>query len=128
MKLNYTISSNDKEILLSESFMSFDNEDPNVEIILAKGFIIKFKFDDKNFDKKTVRVATEIVDKVLILTFINFNSSSGTSLINPMYIGHIQKKKVYLRATIHQITEMKQIHLTIFIDKDIDEGAFPDVK
>ena len=118
----------DYEVYADGTIISLPNE-PVRFFIEDLTYEMIFKDDIEISEQKTE--ATQTPDKKgIILTFINFNNSLGTSNVKPLPLGFINDKDIFLNYRIHALNggpeqpkAGKTIHYTwLMKDKEVKNG------
>lgn len=118
----------DYEVYANGTIVSLPNE-PVKFFIEDLTYEMVFKDDIEISEQKTE--ATQTPDKKgILLTFINFNNSLGTSNVKPVPLGFINDKDLFLNYRIHslnggpdQLKAGKTIHYTwLMKDKEVKNG------
>ena len=111
------ITSDDKEIIVSEHFMTFNNQPSEIKYILnEETFILKLVFvdDDK---KKDSNIQFNSEDNKLIVKFMNFNHTFGMGNLDPLEIGENQGKKIFVNFWITKPNEeisRRLVNITLY--------------
>ena len=120
MNMNVTISTNNYDIISNGSILISSDQTIKFEIT---NLIFIFTFID-DFSNLTTRVDADVdaSKKIMNLKFINFNNSLGTYNIEPINLGHIGEKQLFLNYRIcraKNLQDSKQIlvHYTWFLSR-----------
>ena len=119
--IDLKINSDDKEIIVTEHFMTFSDQPTELKFSLnEEAFILKLIFIDDT-TKKDSNVHFNVDGDKLIAKFINFNHTLGMGNLNPMEIGTNQGKKMFMNVWITKPSEeiaRKLVNITIY--KEVD--------
>lgn len=119
--LNVEIISNGKKIIVSENFITFDDQACELKFNLNdETLIISLVFEiDKKIDGAKVKFET--VEKILIVTFKNFDAAFGRGNVEPVEIGTNQGKKLFMNCWIikpSKQTNYRLVNITIYQEVD----------
>jgi len=115
----------DYDVLNSGSVVGNKNEPIDFHIGGNAINIVRLLFeDDESIKKQAAQAkASDTEEKVIEITFINYNSSLGTGNINPIPIGDLNGRKLFLNYRIYAIKELgKEVHFTWLLGKEVDNG------
>lgn len=111
------IYSNDKEVIVSEHFMTFDDQPSELKFILNnETFILQLKFtpDDK---KKDSNIDFNIAGDKLVVNFTNFNSTLGMGNLDPIAIAESLGKQIFMNVWISRPNakiDRRLINITLY--------------
>ena len=105
MNINTTIKSGNTIVLASGTVISHNNEPIEISFpMTGEPLTIVFIFD-KDDTGKTLLKANAPTTKRLELTLLNFNNSLGQGNIQPLQIGEISHKQIFLNFRVYALDE-----------------------
>jgi len=117
-----TVASGKAEILASGSVITFRSEPLRIRFA-GLALVLKFQTDDK---KKGTRMHGHADGKELQLTLTNFNSPLGSGTSEPIRIGTLGGKNLYLNFRVYALNNAadKTVHYTIYaLDEKSSESV-----
>lgn len=107
-----------KDVIASGSVHTFDNKSLEFEI---SGLILEFEFLNDNEGQRIERDVKG--EKTLKLNVFNFDSSLGTGTSNPIYIGFINNRRLYLSFIVHSLSKesSRLMTYTFFLGETVNE-------
>ena len=119
--IDLKISSDEKEIIVSEHFMTFNDQPSELKFILNdEDFILQLIFVDDNKNKDS-NILFNLEGDKLIGKFINFNHTLGMGNTDPIEIGENQGKKIFVNFWITKPSEKidrRLVNITLY--KEVD--------
>ena len=120
-----SITSSGKEIFHTGNLITFGLGETKFDLHHngeELSFIFEF-IDNKAVDAKPKRTFEAISDTVGKLTFLNYKSSAGTFTIEPIYLGSIGKRELFLQYRIDDLQSNSKIFFyTFYLGEAIDNG------
>lgn len=115
--INPIIKTNSKEVVSTGTVISYNNEPIEISFPTSNGgLVILFVFSNDETGEPRVN-ANVVSEKKLELTFFNFNNSLGQGNTEPMQIGELNNKQLYLNFRIYALdkTAAKTLHFTFYL-------------
>ena len=79
---------------------------------------VKISFLD-NTDEKQAILPNQIGAKEIELKLVNFNNSLGTGTTEPLGIGTVSNKRLYLNFVVHALGNQKTLHYTWYLGEEV---------
>lgn len=117
------VKSGDYDVLESGTIMQFKNEP--IEFELASNMNIRFMFITDGKPNDTKMVFKNISDSLLELHLYNFHNSMGTGNTEPLPLGNINNRKLYLNFRVFSINDVQSnrvVHYTWYLGEEVDNG------
>jgi hypothetical protein len=119
--LKITTGNENYEILDSGTVITFREESLSFQLVDNLKVRLTFTNNEANNEKKMDAKIVE--DKILDLTFINFNESLGVGNGAPLPIAKINNKQVYLNFVIYALNNtQKTVHYTFYSREEVANG------
>lgn len=109
-------TSSGKDVIASGTVHTFGSE--NLEIVRGE---LKFIFEFKN-DSGTPRLQGEALSTTTLkLMLYNFDNPLGAGTNNPIEVGTLQNRKLYITFTVYAFnpSSVKTVHFTFFLGESI---------
>ena len=116
------IKAGNYDVFESGTVIGFD--DTPIEFQLAPNMTIRFIFNSDESSKENI-VKLDIIEGVMNITFINFNSSIGAGNVKPLPIGQINKRQLFLNYRIYSLADKKvgkSVHYTWYLGEEVQNG------
>lgn len=112
----------DKEIIDSGLVITFKNE-PIIFELRDDMKITVFLTEDDSIDDQRIDI-DPISRENMELKLVNFNNSLGTGNSNPLQLGSIDNKHLYLNIVVYSLGKdtQKTLQYTWFLDKEVNNG------
>lgn len=107
------ITSDDKELISSGSFFTFGEGETRIEIDYDKEslcLILNFVHSDQ--DKRIRKEAEVVNDTTVRITFTNYESPQGIYTAEPLRVGQLKNRPLYLIYRISQLQKSKMKHFS----------------
>lgn len=116
------ILSGDKEIFDSGLVISFKQESLVFE--LSENMKITISFVDIDSEKGHRIETNPINNHELEFKLINFNNSLGTGTTEPLPIGTLNKRRLYLNFIVYSLGKdtQKDFHYTWYLGEEVNNG------
>ena len=116
------IKSDKKEVYLTGSIMTFNNEPLIFELEEDMKFSISFSADDSNEAQRIEPVLN--TDDFLALKLVNFNSLSGGGTNEPLFLGTMLNRVLYFNFLVYSIKKNSQklFHYTFYLGEEVKNG------
>lgn len=115
------IDSRDKKIIANGVFITFNKEDPVTLSFDYKGEKINIEFRFVDDESGSLKVEDDKEDSSIILTFYNFNHTTGSGSISAQKIGKIKNKNLWanVRITVLNKNSPKEVVYTFYLEDKI---------
>ncbi|MEZ4788522.1 MAG: hypothetical protein R2811_00730 [Flavobacteriales bacterium] len=106
--MDVTIGTDNGEVLASGSVIAFDNESIRFRL---DDLLIRFELkNDSESKEQNIKYVKE-GDKELLVTLVNFDNPLGTGNYNPIKVGTLRSKDLYLNFIVHALGTKKIGHM-----------------
>jgi hypothetical protein len=119
---NMKIKSGNYDIHSAGTVISYENEP--VTFYLAVDLIVKLLFKDDDTKKEHAMEFNLIENHTLEILLINFNNSLGTGNTNPLRVGTLNNRYVYLNFRVHllDIKTNRTVHYTWYLGEEVQHA------
>ena len=116
----------DKELYDSSTFLVFGDQEATVTFGEGEeqlGLILSFLSSDGDEQSQDLGLVDE---KTLKISFTNWDNPFGTTLTEPLKVGNIFGRQVYLIYVINKIGEkspVRQVTLNVYLGEEVQDGT-----
>lgn len=114
-----SISTNSTDILESGVVISFKDEP--IKFLLQNDLKITFTFFTDKEHKTHELKFKSVNSKEVEIQLYNFNNSLGTGSTEPLLLGHINKRKLYLNFVVYSLPGdlQKNLNYTFYLGEEV---------
>jgi hypothetical protein len=108
-----------------ESGSIVGNEDESIDFILIEkdNFFIRFTFINNSNKKEHCVNANALGENSMEIVFTNYNNSLGIGNSEPIKIGRLNNRELYLNYRIYCLTKgAKHVHYTWLLGEEVQSG------